>query len=170
MLALSKAIIAAVMAGAATLAVPSNAEAAARPVYVDISGVPSSWATHSAVDWVDQYTGTNMVYGKCHSGYKCIRLRYKTIKSSWAAVTQWGAGGSITCKSCTLTIYLNPQRNGYSSTVKRRIIEHELGHANGIGYESKVCTNVMYGRMFCSNGKLPSHRFTDPQKSILRKN
>lgn len=150
---------------AGILAVPSPAQAATRVVYVD-SYTSRTWPVSASVNWVDYYTGSDMQWGRCRSGYKCIRIREKTIRSSWAAVTY----GDVTCRTCTVTIYLNPQRRWYGYYTKRSIIDHELGHANGVTWHSTSCISVMYYRVFCYNGSLPPRRFTAPQRDRLRVN
>lgn len=136
-----------------------------RKVYVETYGVPSSWQVTQAMNWVDGYTKTDMVRARCVSGYKCIKIRYVTVRSEWAAVTY----GNVTCSSCTITIKLNPQRSRYSSAVKRTIVEHEIAHANGITWHNNGrCDNRMYWQVFCSNGKVPPRAFTAKDKARLR--
>lgn len=159
-----RAIVVAVLMAAGILSVPSPGHAAARPVYVQTYSVPSSWPVTSSVDWVDRYTGTNMIRGTCRSGYKCIKIRYKTINNSWSAITY----GDVTCRSCTITIYLNPKRSHYHYYTKRSIIDHELGHANGITWHNTRCTSRMYHRVFCPNGSRPPRVFTASEKARLR--
>lgn len=159
--------VALALAMAVTTAAPAQA-ATSRIVMVQVSGVPSSWPVTSALDWVDQYTGSDMRYGACVTGRKCIVIRYATIRSAWAAVT-YGAL-SYYSSGNRVTIYLNPQRNGYSWTAKRRIIIHELGHANGLTYHSAYCSNIMWPGVKCNNGTYPPLRFTDWAKARLRAN
>jgi hypothetical protein len=136
-----------------------------RKVYVETYGVPASWGVTQAMNWVDGYTKTDMVRARCVSGYKCIRIGYVTVNPSWAAVTF----GSVTCSACLVTIKLNPQRRSYSPAVKRAIVEHEIGHANGITWHNNgSCNNRMYWQVFCPNGKIPPRAFTARDKARLR--
>lgn len=144
------------------IGVARPADAATRVVWVNWYG-SSTWPVSNSVNWVDYYTGSDMRFGYCHAGYKCITIRERTINSSWSAVT-YGFGTS------RVTIYLNPQRRWYGYYTKRRIIDHELGHANGIYSESYACSNRMYWRVYCSNGKLPPRAFTYGQRLILTRN
>lgn len=152
--------------GVSVFAVPNQAPAATRVVYVQTFGVPTSWPVNSSLTWVDSYTGSDMVRARCRAGYKCISIRYATIRSEWAAVTM----GDVTCRSCAITIYLNPQRNGYGYYTKRSILDHELGHANGVTWHDTSCISRMYYRVFCPNGSLPPRRFTPSERERLRVN
>lgn len=146
-----------------TLVVPSASAAAATPIVWVDSQVSSTWPVSYSVGVVDAQTYTDMQFGPCRTGVKCIIIREKTIYSAWAAVT-YGVGTS------RVTIYLNPQRRWYSWYAKRSIVTHELGHANGITWHNPYCTSIMYGRVFCPNGSLPPYRWTATELTALRRN
>jgi hypothetical protein len=156
------------LAGAVALA-PAPAEAATPAVYVEVV-VASTWSapTRDAVNWVDYYTGSNMVLGSCRAGYKCIIVRERLVSSSWAAVT-YSAQGWFS-SSDRVWIYLNPQRRGYADWMQRRIIAHEVAHANGVTWHALYCNSIMWRSLYCSNGSLPPWRFTDPMRTRLRAN
>lgn len=150
----------------AMLAAAGPAHATATPVYVE-DHTGSAWPVYSAQDYVDRHTGTNIVYGTCRTGYKCVRVYEKTISSSYAGYTCLAGTWCLGRTTAYTRIYLNPQRNSRPYGERIRIATHELGHAFGIGYHSAYCTNVMYGHVRCPDGSLPTYRFTDPQKTIL---
>lgn len=142
------------------------ASASTRVVYLNWYG-SSTWPVGYSAGFVDKYTGSVFRWGSCHSGYKCVTIREKTVNSSWAAVT-YGAVGSYS-RYTRVTIYLNPQRRGYGWYTKRSIITHELGHAMGITWHSAYCSNVMYRYVTCG-GTLPTYRFAAPQRTRLAVN
>jgi hypothetical protein len=145
--------------------------AASRVVYVDVRMTATqkqNWGVVSAVDFVDRYTGSNMSFHACRSGYKCIIIQKKFERKEWAAVTH---GASETFSASTRTyINLNPQRDYYSWSANRSIVAHEVAHANGVFKHSSTCNNIMYGGVFCPNGSLPPLSFTLSQKNRLKAN
>lgn len=146
------------LAAAALLFTGTPAQAATM-VYIE-NHAASVWPVTTGLRYVDGFTSSTAVYARCRTGYRCIKIYEKTIKSSWSAVTYPG--------NPTTIIYLNPTRRGYSWTARRNIVVHELGHAYGIGYHSAYCTNIMWPNVKCPNGTYPTLRFTDPQRAILR--
>lgn len=154
---------------AVMIALPSGAEAYSR-VYVE-DHTSSYWPLHSQVDWVDQWAGSDLIYGSCRPGYKCIRVYEVYFSTAYSGLTclpnQWCRVGAS--YASYTRIYLNKYRRSYSWYARRNITAHELFHAvTGNSYHSTYCTNVMYGSVFCGNGSLPSHRFTDYAKGVLR--
>lgn len=159
-------LVIAVAVALGVLVAPPTASAATAIVYVD-SQANSVWPVSASVTWVDYYTGSDMRFGACRTGYKCIKVREKTVSSSYSAITY----GDVTCKTCVVTIYLNPQRRyTYGYYTKRSIVDHELGHANGITWHNSYCTSRMYVRVFCPNGSLPPRKFTTSEKARLSAN
>lgn len=141
---------------------PSRADAAyQRKVYVQVSAYAAShWPVYSAVKYTDQFTGTDMVWGKCRANYKCIRVYgSSSMPSSWTGVTRF-TGSNV-------TIYLNPRYAHYSWTYRWIAVTHELGHANMIGLHNPSCYSVMYYSMYCPNGRLAGKYFTSADKRIL---
>lgn len=162
-------IASAVVFGLAAMVVYADDAQAYTRVYVE-DHTSSYWPVNSSQNFVDQYTGSDIVYGTCQTSYKCVRVYEKYYSKSYSG---WTCLPNEWCKLTNDTksytrIYLNAYRRSYSYNARRNITTHELGHAFGITYHSAYCTNVMYGSVFCSNGSLPSYRFTDPQKTILR--
>lgn len=144
---------------AATLLFTSTPAQAASTVYIEVHA-STVWPITDAIRFVDNYTASTAYLGACRAGYRCIKVYEKTINTSWSAVTYPG--------NPTTTIYLNPTRRTYSWSARRSIVTHELGHAYGITYHSAYCTNVMYANVRCPSGSLPTYRFTDPQRVILK--
>ena len=159
----------------AALLAPSPSSAVTKIVYVDIKpGALKYWPSKSAVEFVDLYTGSDMRYGACRSGYKCITIRERTFntsayRSSWSAVT-YGANTS------RVEISVNGNRRyapyNYNTATKKSIIAHELGHANGLYSHSSSCTNIMYARVFCNESRrtLPPLKFLAADKARLKAN
>jgi hypothetical protein len=159
--ALLTALTVAITAALVSLA-PSAADAAPRTVYVD-GAVNSAWPVASAMSFVDTYTGSHMVRGHCHTGYKCIVIRENwSINRSWGAVTYPG--------NPTTTMQLNPRRRTTSYTQRLHILAHELGHANGIYSHNPHCTSIMYYNVQCPGGRYAPLSFTSAEKAILRAN
>lgn len=145
---------------AVILSAPLPATAATITYVEDHTGW--AWPVRSSQDWVDQYTSSDIRYGACRSGYRCVRVWERTIRSEWAAVTYIDSPTRV-------RIYVNPQRTRYPYAARRSIVTHELGHAFGIIVHSSACTDVMYARVFCAGGGVPPYRFSAAQRDILRR-
>lgn len=141
-----KAAVAAVFVTGALVAValpqPATAAVAVTEiVYVDPSGADPHWywQIRDALATVDPYTGSQMVVGKCISGYRCIHI--KEAVSQWAAFTDfpnpWFA-----------RIYLNPSSLNQPYWWEKRLVRHELGHAHGLGHAPN-CDSVMNTNITC---------------------
>jgi len=140
----------------------TSANAVTRYVYVE-DHTGSKWPVTVAEPWVDYYTGSVMVYGKCRSGYKCIRVYEKTIRSDWAAVTRSTTTGFV--------IYINPQRAWWSYTRRLNLIKHELVHAMGYYTHWAYCNDLMYWHTNCPNGSLLLTSYIhSPIRDVLRRN
>jgi hypothetical protein len=162
--------LAAILSAFSIFVIQTPQASAARVVYVDVrmsTAQKNAWGIKSAVDFVDRYTGSDMSFHACRSGYKCIIIQRKTERQEWAAVTH-GASETFSASTRT-TINLNPQRDYYSWSANRSIVVHELGHANGI-FKHTGCTTAMYSGVFCSNGSLPPLGFNQTQKARLKAN
>lgn len=165
-------LIAATIFGLAAVVVSADEVQAYTPAYVE-DHTGAAWPVNYSQGFVDQYTGTDIIYGSCRAGAKCVRVYEFYFDQSISGLTclpneycRFGAAYTDYFR-----IYLNSYRNNtYSYNARRNITTHELGHAFGIGYHSVYCTNVMYGSVFCPDGSLPTYRFTDPQKAILGAN
>lgn len=151
--------IAALIAASGLTLVQAAPAQAATVVYVENHASTYYWPVGTAEAFVDQYTGSVIVFGACRSGYRCVKIYERTVRSSWAAVTyNWSWGSQI---------YLNPQRRWYSWYAKRSIVTHEMGHAFGLLGHNPYCATVMYGGVFCPNGKLPPYYFSPWERSVL---
>lgn len=162
-------IVVVLLAALASMALPDPARSAsARITWVEDHTGPA-WPVSTVVPFVDQYTGSYMRYGACRVGAKCVRVYEKTINSLWGGVTYLSPHPYYSATD-TATVYVNPQRNGKSWATRRQILTHELGHAMGIWWHSAYCTNIMYSRVNCPDGSLPTYRFGDPQRVRLAVN
>jgi hypothetical protein len=122
-------------------------------VYVDANvGMQTGNLKHGA-SFVDKYTKSRFVYGKCRNGYKCVKVR---IDGKLKKGTGWYQSDVVT---------VNP---GRGSDYMSRLFAHEIGHAMGLRH-SKYATNVMWPPLFKSNGTMVPWRFTDYQKQKLGK-
>lgn len=150
------ALVLGILAGA-LVACPPHADAAVTRVYVE-DHTGSAWPVNAQQNWVDQYAGSDLVYGACRTGYRCVRVwerRGLTNPSTGEYAT------AITYPGYWATIYVNPSSARYPAAARANVIAHEMFHAvTGNGYHSGYCTNVMYRRVFCPSGSIPAHRFT----------
>ena len=153
-------LVLAMAAGAAVL-VPASPAAAASPVFVEVYANQAYWPVKTGLSVVDTYTSSYLVYGRCRSGYGCIKVYERLINSSYAAITyNWSWGSQI---------YLNPQRRGYAWNLKARIVTHEGAHARGVYWHNPYCTTVMYGRVTCPNGSWPPRKSHYTEIAQLRR-
>lgn len=160
---MKRAIVVAIVAALAIVGFAQPAQATAPRTYVQVSVwdrfKSPVWNAHV---WVDKYTRTDMVYGKCRSGYRCIRIYMDSFRSDWAAVT------NISGKNATIRINTRGSlvsRYGYYGRLSA--MKHELGHANGITWHNERCTSIMYWRMTCPNGAYPPSVFTSGERYRL---
>jgi len=121
-----------------------------------------AWPVTAAEPWVDYYTRSEMRYGACRSGYRCVRVYERTIRSYWSAVTYINSNGA--------TIYVNPQRNWYPYSWRLNILRHELVHAMGYHYHWPYCTDLMYAKVTCPDGRLAPSYLHQAIRSVLAVN
>jgi hypothetical protein len=153
------ALVVATMLCAFYFAPPAEASAV-RYVYVE-DHTGSAWPVTRVEPWVDQFTGSTMIYGRCRAGYKCIRVYERVVRNEWAAVTR-------NATTATVTIYVNPQRNWYPYGWRFAILAHELVHANGFYWHTSYCS-LMYYAVKCPNGTVST--WVSPWiRSVLAKN
>lgn len=144
------------------ISVPAHASGAT--VYVE-NHASSAWPVWAGAEYTDQYTGSHFVLGTCRTGYRCVKVYEKEIHSYWVAVTQYPHWPNVDL----VTIYVNPADDGYSYSKKEHTVAHEFGHAMGLYYHSKYCSNIMYSNLTC-NGHLAGWSFSSYAKNILAKN
>lgn len=127
-------------------------------IWVDApASVRRHWDIDGAVNWMDQFTGSDMRNSwnpRWYAGTRGIIFREKTIVNAWAAVTIPGVRAYI---------YLNPQRRGYGATTKKRIVAHELGHVLGLYLHSPTHGNLMHANVTGGGWALSA-----AQRAILR--
>ena len=120
---------------------------------------PSKWRVSQAAEWLDKYTGSNMVTVSRCSGraWKCVYVRGGRLGSNWLAVTR---GNTITVD------YGKVDRRGYRSNLSReKILAHELFHTFAPRYgHSHSGRNLMRTTMGATTLYL-----TSGQRGILRK-
>jgi hypothetical protein len=117
-------------------------------------------ALRGSVSFVDRYTGSDMRMGKCRTGYRCIRVVESSATHGYAAWTSWTRARKIS------EIRLSPTLARKGWYTRRSIIDHELGHANGVGHNAK-CTSRMWPHYRCRNGLLPPRTFTKVERAKL---
>lgn len=141
-------------------------------VYVeDHTGL--AWPVSSAYAWVDQYTGSDWVYGTCRQYHVCIRVKQcwfggstcPNASTSWAAytvrVTSSYYGGLL------VTVRVNTARNGNPYSWRWRYVAHELVHAGGYWQHWPYCTDLMYYRVPCWGTTLPPVYIHAAVRSVL---
>lgn len=171
------------MAASVTLLTQASpAEAAVKwdgSVVEVINKLPSSWPVSSAVNWLDQYTGSDIRIVKSCSKYarRCIVLKdgrlkgYRTItehgkkvRVNLNTVTGFSDGSTITIDTWK-TRNVRPFKGKFGYTTKKYLIVHELAHQRYMSHV-KSCNNVMQTKFRC-NGHVPPLKLTAAQKKKL---
>lgn len=127
-----------------------------RTVYVQTSGIPSTWDVTGAMKFVDQYTGrTHFVRAVCPVRRDCITIKNGTIKTSEVGLTypatshtayEGWFGDSTKVTWFTQTIVIDTRKasaRGYTSYLRKWLVAHELGHTRGLGHQ-RYSISVMY--------------------------
>jgi hypothetical protein len=117
-------------------------------------------ALRQSVSFVDRYTGSDMRFGKCRTGYRCIRVVESNATRGHGAWTSWTRARKVSEIRLSSTL----ARKGWHT--RRSIIDHELGHANGAGH-SATCTSRMWPHYRCRNGLLPPRTFSKAERAKL---
>ena len=139
---------------------PEPAQAANSIVMVQSSVGSQDGNLRYGVRFVDQWTGSRFVHGKCRVGKRCIVVKIDKTRAKGTAYASWKGS-----KRERVTIKVNP---GRGSGYMRRLFAHEVGHAMFLPH-SKVRTNLMWPTLHKKDGSLVTFRFTDPQKTVLRR-
>lgn len=156
-----KNILLALVLSLAAIMLPSPAVAATPVIMVEeyMTGVQNT-NLRRAVTFVDKYTKSRFKYGKCVYTSRCIIVKKDTGRSRATARASWK--GSARKR---VTLLVNP---GRSDAYMARLYAHEIGHAMFLEH-SNYRTNLMFPSLHTKSGSLVAFRFTDHQKSILRK-
>lgn len=125
-------------------------------------------ALRQAIAFDGRYTTSHIrIVRACAAGHYCIHVRYgnpdaHVPKGYYAiATTTYQTGGAV----ITINRHLS-----LTASAKRRMYEHELGHALGIYAHNPKCTSVMYFSLTCTkHGHLSPERFTPAERAILRR-
>jgi hypothetical protein len=138
---------------------PSPAEANGPVVMVEVHVKGSQdanlrWAVH----YVDRFTMSRMVFGKCVPQRRCIVVRTTNDLQRGTGWTSYKGSGRVRL------VRANPARgDGYM----RRLWAHEIGHAFGLKH-SHYRTNLMWPTLFKKgNRTMVPIRFTDSQRAFL---
>lgn len=136
-----------------------------------IESLPSDWPVLNSVNWVDGYTGSDMVLASaCPAGAaRCIWIRNGRLSTSGTGWASWNSGFS----RVTITIDVQKTKTGkfkgkFGYYTKRYLIDHELGHANGVRGHNRSCTSRMYENIRCPWGGVPPRTFTSAEQRLLR--
>jgi hypothetical protein len=112
----------------------------------------------SAVAYVDRNTGaTRMVMGHCHSGHRCIRIRFGDPGSNLI--------GSE--RSSTITVRRSWAGYRFNRNSRRNLVIHELGHAFGLGH-TRSPVSVMYPNLYHGLYKMRPSTFSTTERKALR--
>jgi opacity protein-like surface antigen len=138
--------------------------------YVQVEYGLSGWDVNRAIGWVDHYTGSDMRRAACRYGHRCIKIRTGRLGGDITGWTSWTHDFS----KATITIDVAKTRTSRYSRyfgywTKVYLLEHELGHANGLTGHPSGCSSRMYPRLRCSNGQLPPRSFTSGERWKLSK-
>jgi hypothetical protein len=122
------------------------------------------WPLPAAAAFVDQYTGTKMVFANCRRGSRCV-----TIRENADLPVQIAGRASWTRNALDLRIEFNPGYATRPAASRLQISVHELGHAFGIHSHNPLCTSAMYAYITCQNGTSPPKAFTADEIEILER-
>jgi hypothetical protein len=160
----------AVAASVTVLSVSSPAEAAVKwdgSMVEVINKLPSDWPVASAVNWLDQYTGSDIrIVKSCHKNVRrCITIKQGRLTSSATKnATGWSKGNTITIDTWKAK-NVKPWKGKFGYTTKKYLIAHELAHQRYMEHV-KSCNNVMNQYYRC-NGHVPPLKLTTAQKKRL---
>lgn len=142
------------------LFVPAQpAYAAGSVVYVNASVGMQTLNLKKGAAFVDKYTRTRFVYGKCRNGSRCITVRIDRGLTKGTAWASWNGNARE-----RVLIRINP---GRGSAYMSRLFAHEMAHGMFVGH-SKYRTNLMWPTLHKANGSLVPWRFTTIQVRTLR--
>lgn len=154
--------VAALAVALAVFVVPSTAQAAARPAYVEIS----AWALRNydadwAVDQMDRYIGSDLRRGKCRSGYKCVKIFGSDSigRSSVAETWYWNTD--------RVQIRLGSKGLQYGWYIRHSVVMHEMAHAFGVNRHNTSCNYLMYYAVTCPSGRHVYRNLSASERSIL---
>lgn len=153
--------------GATTLASP--AEAAVKwngRVVLVINKLPSNWPVKASVDFVDQYTATDMRFAKrCDpAAWRCITLKTGKVGGGIRGAVGWSNGWD----EITIDTGKAAKTGQFGPKTRKYLLVHELGHGFFLEHRSS-CATVMIQYRRCSNGSVPPIKFDSAQRNILRK-
>ncbi len=115
-----------------------------RVVYVD-SQISRVYSPVQAMNYVDYYSGVNLVWGKCRSGYGCVTIREGRLSNPyWVGVTNFRGNGRWEIK-------LAYRSRNMTWRQRHNLLIHELGHANGIYRHNPSCRSAMYFSTGCAS-------------------
>lgn len=152
-----------------TVASPASAGVKWNGTVVEvINKLPSDWPVKDAVNWLDQYTGSDIrIVKKCHdSAIRCITIKNGRLKGSKANVTGYSQGSTITI-DVWKTRNVKPFKGKFGYHTKKYLLVHELAHQRYMQHVTS-CNNVMNPHARC-NGHVPPLKFTATQKKKLAK-
>lgn len=147
---------------------------AVRVTHVEVTGLDSSWDFGNAINWVDGFTKSDMQISKCVVMENCIRIRSGSVGNpnfgwtDFAESTQIYPDTGYKWFDATITIdtaKAKTRTDIYGYYTKRYLLDHELGHAHGLGH-NPYCTSTMNPNARC-NGKVPPRVFLTGEKNIL---
>jgi hypothetical protein len=122
------------------------------------------WPLPEAAAFVDQYTGTKMVFANCRKGSRCVTIREnKDLPPQIVGRTSWSQ------QALALRIEFNPAYSRRPDASRLQIAVHELGHTFGVHSHNPLCTSVMYAYITCPNGVIPPKSFTADEIEILER-
>ncbi len=144
---------------ASLFVMPEPAQAATSIVMVNAHVGSQDGNLRVGTKFVDKYTGSRFVYGKCRSEKRCITIVIDKTLDKGTAFASWPNN-----RRERVRIRVNPGRD---SGYMRRLFAHEIAHGMFVEH-SKYATNLMWPSLHKSNGQMVPFRFTKPQKRVLR--
>lgn len=121
-------------------------------------------ALRQSISFLDRYTKTRMVIGSCRAyAARCVTVRYGSpAKRSW--VGQCGPSCGPSRAVSGIVIRKTWQGSG-PVAAKKRLLTHELGHAFGLGHNTRF-SSVMYGWVYRNWVPCP-YSFTAAERRLL---
>jgi hypothetical protein len=161
-------LVAVALAAGVVGLMPSPAYAARPVVYVSTPIVSPVWPVSQAIAFMNRYTGSKLVRGRCQAAAPCVTISEKWdlgVPNADAGTYPTSGSASQGQRAFRTSVVLGIRARRLSSQARLHMLVHELGHAFGIWQHNNACTSVMCP--WTNGGPM---RFNAYEQGILRRN